>query len=155
MLAVLQNAAGAPQDLRSRACLLAGAALELAGVARLGEGAGLAEATLAGGQAWAKFQAICEAQGGLRTPPKAPRRSAILARRSGRVVHINNRQLATLAKLAGAPERKAAGLTLEARLGDDIGAGQPLLTLYAESDGELAYALEYAAAHPDLIEIQA
>lgn len=155
LLAVLQNAAGAPQDLRSRACLLAGAALELAGVARLGEGAGLAEATLAGGQAWAKFQAICEAQGGLRTPPKAPRRSAILARRSGRVVHINNRQLATLAKLAGAPERKAAGLTLEARLGDDIGAGQPLLTLYAESDGELAYALEYAAAHPDLIEIQA
>jgi thymidine phosphorylase len=141
--------------LRSRACLLAGAALELAGVAKPGEGAGLAEATLADGRAWAKFQAICQAQGGLRTPPTAPLRAPILARRSGRVVHINNRQIATLAKLAGAPERKAAGLTLGVRLGDDVGAGQALLTLHAESEGELAYALDYAAAHPDLVEIEA
>ncbi len=155
VLAVLQNMSGAPQDLRMRACLLAGAGLELAGVAEPGHGLGLAEVTLAGGRAWAKFQAICEAQGGIRTPPTAPIRAPILARRSGRVVHINNRQIATLAKLAGAPERKAAGLVLEARLGDDVGSGQALLVLHAESQGELAYALEYAAAHPDLVEIQA
>jgi thymidine phosphorylase len=155
VLAVLQNAPHAPHDLRVRSCLLAGAALELAGAAKAGEGMALAEAVLADGRAWAKFQAICEAQGGMRSPPTSPLQSPILAHRSGRVVHINNRQIATLAKLAGAPERKAAGLALEARLGDEVGAGQPVLTLHAESEGELAYALDYAAAHPDLMEIQA
>jgi thymidine phosphorylase len=154
VLSVLQNAADAPQDLRARACLLAGAALELSGVAKAGEGEGLALATLSDGRAWAKFQRICEAQGGLRTPPDSTVQSPILATRAGRVVHINNRQIATLAKLAGAPDRKAAGLKLEVRLGDEVAAGQPLMTLHAESHGELAYALEYAAAHADLVEIE-
>ncbi|MFD3263828.1 thymidine phosphorylase family protein [Phenylobacterium ferrooxidans] len=155
VLAVLQNLSDAPQDLRARACLLAGAALELAGAAVPGTGARLAEAVLADGRAWSKFQRICEAQGGMRTPPKAAVRSPILARRAGRVVLINNRQVATLAKLAGAPDRKAAGLTLEARLGDEVARGQPLLTVNAETSGELAYALDYATAHPDMIEIEA
>lgn len=155
VLAVLQNAPKAPSDLRERACALAAAALELGGAARAGEGLALARATLADGRAWTKFQAICEAQGGLRTPPEAALRSPIIARHAGRVVQINNRQVATLAKLAGAPERKAAGLTLTVRLGDEVAAGQPLLFVHAESDGELSYALEYAAGHPDLIGVEA
>lgn len=155
VLAVLQGAAGAPYDLRERACVLAAAALELAGTARAGAGLALAEATLDDGRAWAKFQRICEAQGGLRTPPKAPLTAELTARRPGRVVQINNRQIATLAKLAGAPERKSAGLRLAVRLGDEVAAGQPVLTLHAESDGELAYALSYAAAHPDLVHVEA
>ena len=155
VLAVLQNAADAPANLRDRACLLAGNALELAGAARPGDGVALARAALFDGRAWTKFQRICEAQGGLRTPPKAPLQSAIVARRSGRVVHINNRQVATLAKLAGAPERKAAGVSLATRLGDEVAAGQLIVLVHAESEGELAYALDYAAVHPDLIEIEA
>ena len=155
VLAVLQNLPDAPQDLRARACLLAGAALELGGAAEAGTGARLAEAVLADGRAWSKFQRICEAQGGMRTPPQAAVRAPILAHQAGRVIHINNRQVATLAKLAGAPDRKAAGLTLEARLGDEVARGQPLLTVHAETAGELAYALDYATAHPDMIEIEA
>ena len=41
------------------------------------------------------------------------------------------------------------------RLGEEAAAGQPLLTVLAETPGELDYALEYAAANPDLIEIEA
>lgn len=155
VLAVLQQAADAPTDLRERACLLAGNALELAGAAGAGEGTALARAFLADGRAWAKFQRICEAQGGMRTPPTAPHLAVVAASRSGRVVQINNRQVAMLAKLAGAPERKAAGLSLAVRLGDEVAAGQPLLTVHAESDGELGYALDYAAGYPDLIDIEA
>ncbi|WP_332767657.1 thymidine phosphorylase family protein [Phenylobacterium sp.] len=155
ILAVLQNRPEAPSDLRARACLLAGAALELAGVADAGRGPSQAERILADGRAWSKFQRICEAQGGLRTPPTAPRRSTLVAARAGRVVLINNRQIATLAKLAGAPDQKSAGLRLHVRLGAEVAAGEPLLDVHAETDGELAYALDYAAAHPDLIEIEA
>jgi thymidine phosphorylase len=155
LLAVLQNRPEAPLDLRRRACVLAGAALELGGLAADGEGAILAAAVLDDGRAWAKFQAICEAQGGMREPPVAALRAPVVAAASGRVVHINNRKVATLAKLAGAPEVKAAGLVLKVRLGDEVSAGTALLTVHADSRGELDYALAYAAANPDLIEIEA
>lgn len=155
VLAVLQNAADAPYDLRRRACRLAGAALELAGAAASGEGFAAAEAALADGRAWAKFQRICEAQGGLRTPPTAKLGHDLQSCRSGRVVHINNRKVARLAKLAGAPDDKAAGLVLNVRLGDEVAAGEPLLTVHADTPGELQYALDYAAGNPDLIEVEA
>ena len=65
---------------------------------------------------------------------------------SGRIAEIDNRRLARLAKLAGAPTSPAAGLETGLRVGDTVERGQPLLTLHAESPGELAYALEHAAA---------
>ena len=90
----------------------------------------------------------------MRTPPVSSERIPIPAARSGRVVHVNNRQIAMRAKLAGAPDRKAAGLEMHVRLGAEVAAGQPLLTVHAESAGELAYALDYAASHGDMIEIE-
>lgn len=155
VLAVLQNDPDAPDDLRRRACTLAGAVLELAGAAAEGDGFGAAAQALADGRAWSKFQRICEAQGGLRVPPAAALRRPLAATRSGRVVHINNRKVARLAKLAGAPDAKAAGLAVEVRLGQEIAAGDPLLTIHAQTPGELAYALDYAAANLDLVEIEA
>jgi thymidine phosphorylase len=153
VLAVLQNAVNAPDDLRSRAIALAGAALEIGGKAGKGTGVRLALETLASGRAWSKFQAICLAQGGLRTPPVAPYAHPLTAMRGGRVVHIDNRKLARLAKLAGAPEAKSAGVHMEVRLDDLIDQGQPLLHVHAETTGELAYALDYAASAGDIIDV--
>jgi thymidine phosphorylase len=155
VLAVLQAAPDAPADLRRRACLLAGAALELAGRCAAGQGERLANQTLADGRAWTKFQRICEAQGGLREPPRSTVSHPLLATRSGRVMGMNNRTLARLAKLAGAPDDKAAGVELHVRLGDEVAAGEPLLTVHAEAPGELAYALDYAAANPDMLSLEA
>lgn len=155
VLAVLQGDSSAPPDLRRRACQLAGAVLELAGHAGPRLGAAVAEQVLAEGRAWTKFQRICQAQGGLKAPPRSAVSAPLLAARSGRVVHINNRTLARLAKLAGAPDAKAAGLTLHCRLGDEIEVGEPLLTIHAEAAGELAYALEFAAANSDYITLEA
>jgi thymidine phosphorylase len=151
---VLGNASEAPDDLRRRAATIAGAALEIGGVCEPGEGAALALETLADGRAWAKFQAICEAQGGMRTPPVAEQTHPLTATRDGRVIHIDNRKLARLAKLAGAPERKAAGVYLDVRLGEDVERGQPLLHVHADTEGELAYALDYAAVAGDIIQVQ-
>ncbi len=71
--------AQAPADLRERALVLAGALLEMAGRAAAGEGLALARQTLDSGQAWRQFAAICEAQGGLREPGRAPHVRAIPA----------------------------------------------------------------------------
>jgi thymidine phosphorylase len=72
VLAVLQDASDAPQDLKGRAIALAGALIELGGAAAPGRGEALAAQAIADGRAWAKFQRICEAQGGMREPPARP-----------------------------------------------------------------------------------
>ncbi len=153
VLAVLQGAKQAPQDLRARALALAGALLELGGAAAQGQGEILAAQALDDGRAWAKFQRICEAQGGMRTPPTSKHRHPLLADRSGRVVSIDNRKIAKLAKLAGAPEAKAAGIELNVKLDNLVATGQPLCTVHGQAPGELAYALNYAAANPGMITV--
>ncbi|MEQ1438754.1 thymidine phosphorylase family protein [Fontimonas sp. SYSU GA230001] len=151
VLAVLQNREGASRSLRDRALLLAASVLELAGHSAPGSGRAAAEATLASGAAWAKFQAIARAQGGLREPPKSRFHRPWPARAGGRVSAIDNRKLSRLAKLAGAPRAPAAGLDLHVRIGDVVVAGQPLFTLHAESAGEIAFALDYLEDHPEIV----
>jgi thymidine phosphorylase len=150
VLAVLQGSPAAPSDLKARAIDLSGALLELAGRAREGEGRSLARQALEDGRAWAKFQRICEAQGGMRVPPLSQHRRPLTATRTGKLVRIDNRKVAKLAKLAGAPDDKAAGLELHAKLGDHVTVGGPLCTVHADAPGQLAYALNYAAANPDI-----
>jgi len=144
VLAVLQQASGAPDDLRDRACVLAGALLELGGRTSPGGGKALAERTIAEGRAWAKFQRICEAQGGMRVPPVARHRTPLVAPHGGVLRSIDNRRIARVAKLAGAPGFKAAGVEMHVRLDDRIEAGEPLCTVCSESTGQLQYALDYA-----------
>jgi thymidine phosphorylase len=153
VVAVLRGDADAPMDLRARALQIAAGVLALAPRGVEGDPAALAEAVLADGRAWRKFQAICAAQGGMREPGQAPYTRPVVASRAGRVVAIDNRRLARLAKLAGAPKAPTAGLLFHAPLGTSVTVGQPLLTLHAEAPGELAYALAYADAHPDIVEI--
>ena len=106
------------------------------------------------GQARAKFQRICEAQGGMRVPPTSRQQQPLLAEQPGIVQAIDNRRIARLAKLAGAPEDKAAGIDMHVAVGDRIVPGQPLCTVHADSPGELAYALDYAAANRDIVVIR-
>jgi len=155
VLAVLQTTANAPVDLRERALLIAGAALVLTGKAPSGAGKAMAATALDDGRAWAKFQRICEAQGGLRVPPRAALRHALTVQRSGILTQIDNRRISRLAKLAGAPDDKASGLEMHVRLGDSLVAGQPLATVHAEAAGQLAYALDYAAVNVDMFGIEA
>jgi thymidine phosphorylase len=143
VLDVLRNAASAPDDLRERAVRLAGAVLELAEAAATSQGRTLARAVLDDGRAWRKFQAICEAQGGMREPPRAPLAQIVHAPVRAIVAGFDNRRLARLAKLAGAPIDKAAGLELHVRVGDRVERGQPLFTVHAQTRGELTYALDF------------
>jgi thymidine phosphorylase len=154
VLAVLQNADNAPADLREAALDLAGKVIAF-DPAAASAGRAKASALLGSGAAWTKFHAICEAQGGFRMPPTASQRFEVVAPRSGVVDAIDNRKLAKLAKLAGAPRAAAAGLVLHTPLGTTVDAGQPLLTLHAESRGELAYARSYLDQHADIVHIGA
>jgi thymidine phosphorylase len=154
VLAVLRGDPEAPQDLRERSLLLAGHILEMAAVVSTGGGQALAREILQDGRAWTKFQAICLAQGGMRELPAAPFTRPFKASRSGHVIHIDNRRLARVAKLAGAPGEPSAGLILHARVGTRVETGDPLFTVHAEALGELEYALAYARAAGEIIGIE-
>ena len=153
VLSVLQNEAGSPDDLKSRALALAGHLLELTGAAASGNGLQMAQDILVSGAAWQKFQRICEAQGGMRKLAQAPYRHDVTASRDGRIKIIHNRKLAKVAKLAGAPRAILAGVDFHAPLGRQVLRGEPLFTIHAETQGELAYSLAYAVANNDIVQI--
>jgi thymidine phosphorylase len=153
VLAVLQRREGAPESLMRRAIELAGEVLEFGDAAPAGHGISLAAAVLEDGRAWRKFQDICEAQGGMREPPVAPHTRDVLALRTGTVTAIDNRRLARIAKLAGAPKSPSAGIDLHVVQGEFVERGQPLFTLHCASPGTLAYAHEYALTQPDTIHV--
>jgi thymidine phosphorylase len=155
VMAVLERTPGAPADLRERALLLAGLVLEMAGRAARGQGQALAREVLDDGRALAKYIAICEAQGGLRIPPKAAHTHAVPAPAAGVVLTMDTRLLARVAKLAGAPRDPAAGATVHVRRGDRVDIGQPLYTLHAESPGALRYALAFTRSQLPVAQIGA
>jgi thymidine phosphorylase len=116
LLAVLRRETDAPHDLGERAVSLAAHILEMGGKAQPGAGADIARNLVASGAALRKFEAICQAQGGMRTVPTAAHRRDFVAPTAGRIVAMDNRRLARIAKLAGAPRAPAAGLDLTCAL---------------------------------------
>lgn len=155
VLAVLRNAPDGPADLRERALDIAGAVLDLAPGGAAGQGRRQAETVLRSGMALRKFEAICRAQGGWREPGYARFVTPLVAPAAGTVASIHNRHLARVAKLAGAPNDPEAGVVCTLRAGDRVERGDPLFLVHAQSRGELAYALEFAAAQPDIICVEA
>lgn len=151
VLMVLQNQKNAPQDLREKSLLLAAEILELSGTLEAGKGYETATRVLDNGQAWEKFQAICEAQGGMRQPGHAAHQHEVRAKHNGIISSIDNRRLSLIAKLAGAPMASTAGVDMHIKQGDSVDKGQVLYTIHAEAPGELAYSLDYIKSQTDII----
>lgn len=143
ILAVLRRDTIAPLDLRDRAITLAGHILEFSPDVPEGQGIVLAQNILDSGRAWQKFQAICEAQGGMREIPISPFTHIVHAPNGGVITSIDNRKIAKIAKLAGAPYEKTAGVDLHISVGDKIDKGAPLYSIHTGSSGEMSYTLSF------------
>jgi thymidine phosphorylase len=153
LIAVLQNSKDAPIDLRERALDLSGHILEFSSQVENGSGRAIASQILNSGKAWDKFKNICNAQGGMRDIPSAKFTHVITSTCDGVVKSINNRSMSRLAKLAGAPSDKVAGVDLHIHIDDILTAEQPLFTVHADSPGELEYALSYLKEQNNIINI--
>ena len=155
VLSVLRGQSSARADLRDRSVSIAAAVLELGGAVPRSRGVQRARQLLQDGSAYRKFVNICRAQGGFREPRPAKLQRTMCSAETGVVQSIDNRRIARLAKFAGAPDSPSAGLRLHMRIGDRVERGNPLLTLYAETQAELDYALDYAATAGDAITLSA
>jgi len=90
----------------------------------------------------------------MREPPIARHLRPVLTERRGVVRAIDNRRLARVAKLAGAPQDPAAGVVLHAKVGAAVDAGAPLFIVHAELSGELEYALDYARSQSGIVQVE-
>lgn len=153
VLDVLRNQKDAPADLKERAILLAGEVLEFSAAYLPGSGANVAREILESGKAMEKFLAICEQQGGFTEPQYAHYSYEVLAEDKGIIESIDNRKLARVAKLAGAPKSPKAGILFLSPIGKEVMAGDVLYRIYAEAIGELEYAVDYLKENEDIIRI--
>lgn len=154
VLAVLRNEPDAALDLKERALLLAGEILELSGKVKSKHGNEEARHILESGRAYEKFTAICKAQGELKEPKLAKYKHEIKACQAGVIASIDNRRLAKIAKLAGAPNNEASGIDFLAPIGTRVEQEQVLYVIYAESEGALNYALEYYYSQENILIIK-
>ena len=143
VLSVLQCDENAPQDLCHRALFLSANLLSLATKESLQISLQKAETLLDEGKAWQQFQRIVAAQGGFKKLATAKYQHIEYSKSEGYLTTIDNRQLARLAKLAGAPSTKTAGLRLHVSVGDRVLRDTALFTLMSESKGERDYALDF------------
>jgi AMP phosphorylase len=143
MLATLESGTG-PPDLIEKSCRLAGLLLEMAGKAVPGKGKEQALALLHSGAAHQKFLAIIAAQGGrasvrsqeLVPGPHSFEAAAVLDSR----FEFENRSIVTIARAAGSPQSKGAGVLLLAGIGEAVSSGQALFRVHAETAAHLANA---------------
>ncbi len=154
VLSVLRNEADAPQDSKEKSIMLAGELLELAGHSLNGQGARLAGRILESGEALERFMDICKAQGGFTEPGIAKYTKNIYADYSGMITAIDNRKIAKIAKLAGAPSDPEAGVWFNAPLGRKVSKGDLLYVIHAQSQGELDYAMNYLKTENHVISIK-
>lgn len=146
-LEVLMNKKQVP-DLLNKVCNIAGGMFELLGRKN---GYLLAKKILESGKAEKKMREIIKSQGGKSSiKPEdisvGKHLMRIRTEKSGQVMWIENRIIVDIARAAGAPKDKGAGIVFNKKLGEHVQKGDLLLTIYAEKPYKLdrvKYILSY------------
>ncbi len=145
VMAVLRNDPSAPQDLRERALFLAARVLEFDPELRGGAGLARARELLDSGAALATMERIMAAQG---PPPQSTGLAGltkdVCAAKGGVVTAIDCYRIGRIARLAGAPISKGAGVDLLKKIGASVKAGEPLYRVHAAVETDFAFSCEMA-----------
>lgn len=139
-----------PHDLKEKSCQMAGTLLELCGKAQKGRGYAIAHSLIENGKALAKFREIVEWQGGQARGLTSDSMDArigshhytVKAAAGGKISHIDNKMMSKIARAAGAPTDKGAGIFLRAHRGDVVKAGDALFDIFSESESKLDFAIK-------------
>ena len=137
---------GGPPDLREKAISLATMLFDMVGVENP---RGRAEEMVDSGKAEKKMREIIGAQGGNPNVkpddlPVGPKHAAVHSDRAGKVLWLSTDDIVRIARMAGAPKEKGAGVVLHAKLGESVRKDGVLFEVYAERASKLAAALELA-----------
>jgi thymidine phosphorylase len=142
----LDNHPEAPADLVEKALFFASRILAWdPAVGSVEAGRDRAEKLLRSGAAREAFERIIDAQG-RRSPPVMPGRliHTFHANRAGAIREIDGWAVTEIARRAGAPLDKAAGVDILRNVGDTVGCGEPLFVIHASAQGDLEEAARLA-----------
>jgi AMP phosphorylase (EC 2.4.2.-) len=136
-----------PSSLIQKSLSIAGILLEMSGKAALNRGYDAAEQVLENGKALEKMREIIAIQGGdpnVRAEDIIPgeHQFVVNAPQEGYVIELNNKSLISIARAAGSPHDKGAGIYIHAKKGTRVEKGQPIFTIYAERAWRLQKAIE-------------
>ncbi len=136
-------------SLIEKATDIAGMLLELGNVADRGEGKGMAKDILHSGKAREKFMEIINAQGskGIERSEDVPigkYYAEIHSPEDGYISTVSNKSLVRIARAAGAPKDKGAGILLSRKKGEKVEKGETLYIIYSESKAKLNEAVKLA-----------
>lgn len=142
VLMVLQNRG--PKDLRNKSLMMAAEIMKMVGIKNAYQ---KAEEILTSGKAEKKMREIIKAQGGNPNihPDEitiGPFHHEIYTKKPGTIKNISNNQISRIAKIAGAPNDKGAGIYLNVKVKDRVAKGDILFTIYSENKDKLKYAVE-------------
>jgi len=141
---LLQRREDRPMDLEQKSLLMAGIMLEMGGKSRKGHGYALAKEILDSGKAYTKFIEIIKAQGGKEIQPEkiwcGTVKYDFKASKSGTIKKINNTSISKIARAAGAPKDKGAGMYLYKHVNDKVKKGEPIFTIYAHNENKMQFA---------------
>jgi AMP phosphorylase len=123
-----------PSDLIEKAVSIAGMLLEMVGARN---GREIALKLLNSGKAENKLREIIQAQGGDESVKPddislGNKRANVTADKNGRVLWISNEDVARIAREAGAPKDRGAGIVLSVKLGDRVKKDQVMFEIFAE-----------------------
>jgi thymidine phosphorylase len=148
VMAVLANEKAAPKDLREKSLWLAAHVLEYDPKLRGGAGYARAKELLDSGAALKQMQEIIEAQGPSRSNTDVGSLTAdVPAPHDGVVEAIDCLRLNRLARTAGAPIDKGAGIKVFKKIGDRVEQGEPLYRIFAFDEPEFDLAIAAAKAN--------
>ncbi|MCX8169608.1 MAG: hypothetical protein N3D72_00800, partial [Candidatus Methanomethyliaceae archaeon] len=142
-----------PNSLIEKSTALAGILFEMTRISTKGNGQALAKEILRNGRAYQKMREIIEAQGGNPNikPEEIPlgdKRYVLLAPTDGYVSNISNSSINAIARAAGAPLDKGAGVKLYAKMGYAVKKGDTIIEIYAERHPKLKEAIDLATRNP-------
>ena len=136
-----------PKDLEEKSLMLSGKLLELTGKTKKGKGYALAKKILDSGEAFRKFTQIIKAQKGniekLKKIQKPDFSYDIKSKKSHKIKHLNIKLINGLARSAGCPEDKSAGVYIHKKKNDLIKKGEKILTVYSISKEKLKHAIKF------------
>lgn len=147
VLRVLRNDTNCPKRLKTKSIFMAGLILEMGGVVRKGLGSAMAKHILESGEALEKFEEIRDEQGRNPDPKKAKYVEEIYATKSGHIHSINNKRVAKLAFVLGAPKDKEAGVYINKIVGDSVKKGDCICQIHSDSHLKLKFGKAYYEEH--------
>lgn len=156
VMGILMNRPDVADDLREKSLSIAGLMLEMVGKAQRGGGYALAEKILASGKALEKMREIIREQGG--RPDVKPEdisvgscKHVVTAAADGTVYTMDNANMIRIARAAGAPKDKGAGVYLRVKRGQSVKKGDPVYEIYAEQASKLNIAVSVANANEAVV----